>query len=69
MVDKQKIPLTKQEHDFLPDEGDHIIYSLFYFSTLTVTPDLNRNSGKDAQALTLSGIFYGTPCNTKTFVV
>ena len=29
MVDKQKIPLTKQEQYFLPDEGDHIIYSLF----------------------------------------
>lgn len=37
---KQKIPLTKQEHsNFLPNEGDHIIISLFYFSTLTVTPD------------------------------
>ena len=31
IIIKQKIPLTKQEHlSFLPDEGDHIIYSLFH---------------------------------------
>ena len=42
---KQKIPSSGKEYlNFLPDEGYHIIYSLFYFSTLTVTPDLNRNS-------------------------
>ncbi len=37
---KPKIPLTKQEYCFLPDEGDHIIYSLFHadrHTGLTIT--------------------------------
>ncbi len=42
-IKNKKSPSPSKEHlSFLPDEGDHII--IFYFSTLIVTPDLNRNS-------------------------
>ena len=45
MSENKKSPSPSKEYlYFLPDEGDHIIIFYFYFSTLTVTPDLNRNS-------------------------
>lgn len=48
----KKSPSPSKEHiNFLPDEGDHI-----HFSMLIVTPDLKRNSRKNSQTLTLVAI-------------
>ncbi|MBR6384914.1 MAG: hypothetical protein IKS03_02160, partial [Ruminococcus sp.] len=60
----KKSPSPSKEHiNFLPDEGDHI-----HFSMLIVTPDLNRNSRKSSLTLTLSSSFFTSASSNSVMV-